>query len=868
MKKRIACFLLSAVLCLCAAGCSGKNKTTLTVGVEELGGDLYPFSVGTESDEAVKDMIFTRLIELDEGGHLLLGAEGSSVSDSLRIFYTASDLSPTDQYVNGGCTAFELTLKNGLCFSDGTPLTAEDVMFSVYCAIDTEAGYLSSQDIGIVGLDNYIGQSAETSRYLKLAGEILEKGRDYAPTEQDGFTSEDAALYWSAFDTAGLSFVSSIVDYVTENYCFDEPVSSYIFEGCTGESVKNSEALKCTYAMRLWNYGNYTYSYVPDENGIYVGVCDENGVYSYKTTLDKAMGSEDYTEYVADESGVYVYDAVSGKYRLSEEGDTGKRYVRVLSDKFSVLSRSALTGFRDMAGNLYSLEGEDYPHLSDFFSLMCIAYSTDGVIDYQRMESVEAAKEGDSFTKDAAETFARQSAEGCSVESVEGIKHEALDSGDKVTVYVEGNKWDALYSLDIAIASKEYFTEGFEYGGLDVVCEGVPLSSQAFAAHLREKAKTPVGAGAYKPGEICEEPSSVTLEMNKKFNSVASEYIAEDRYQRICFVDIGGRTAKAINEGEVDICLVSDVDVGEGITEYFVPDFSYDYVLINPAHYININTRRALLSVMDTALVTGGDDSKIINCSVPNFTWVYDREARLELYDESCETAKGYFEAAGYTLSEAGELIDPATKQRAVFELTLLPSAKGTGTEAMFIKATELLNGLGAKASVVYDEGLLFNIYSDRGVGIYSLGWETDMGGSLYTRYAYDSTSDSVKANGLSLLYEGGQIDNFGTVSFTDGDGNVLQYNQADATAILSEFISAGDNGGDGEEKKAAYTKALALIRELSFELPVCQRGSSCYVNGSTVSLSSLNEEPTVFSSVISRPWRITPAGQTDGQDT
>ncbi|MBE6563520.1 MAG: hypothetical protein E7660_07265 [Ruminococcaceae bacterium] len=851
MKKRIFSILLCVLLTVpLMAGCTKDAENVLTVGVETINTDMYPFTA--EGDETIKNIIYTHLLDFDENGKPFVGGESSAVTESFRVYFADGEMTETESYAEGGYTAFEFTLKNGIFFSDGSSLTAEDVMFSLYCALDPKAGYVSADTLPVAGLDNYIYQSADAEEYLKIASEILSKGTAYVPTEEDTFTENESSIYWGAFYKAGEDFVSNIVSYVSEEYCTDDLVSSYIIEGYKGEDVKNSEALSASLAMRLWNYGNYTYSYVPDENGIYVGVVDENGGYSYKTTLEKALESDEYTVYVQDDEGKFVFDKITAKYVPFEEGSTEKRYSRVLSDKYTVISKSALTGFRDMAGKLYTLEGEDYPTSADFFSLMCISYTTDGIIDYKRMESVEAAKEGDSFTKAAAEAFASALAGTHSVDTVKGIVLDTNENLQKVTVYVEGNVWDKIYLFDIPIVSKTYCLEGFEADGEGAQSYGVPLASDAFSEHLRARFENPVGAGAFVLEEISE--NSAVLASNKNFNAVSPEFIPEARYGSIEFVPVS-------KNNSADICLASAEEgtLSENAVSYFTPGFAYDYAVINPAHYININTRRALISVMDTSIAAGGDEKRRMSSSMPSFMWASSEGEGGLLYDESGETAKAYFEAAGYTISENGELIDPATKQKAAFKFSLLPSAEGGAVCGMFTKAAEILNSLGANAEIVYDADLLINIYSDTGVGIYSLGWETDAVGSLYMRYGAGSGSEPVKANGISALLEGGQIDNFGTVTFTDGEGNSIEYNQSSAVSVLEALIVQGDESIVLEDKKVSYGKALSLISELSFEVPLCQRGETVYVNSAAVDVSTVNETPTAFASVISRPWQICP---------
>ena len=873
-KKIAALILLWAIICSSLSSCeiTAEPPTYLSIGVGKISGDFSPFTRHQGADTYILDSIFTRLWNFDESGYPRCGEGTSASAESIRIFYADENFDETDAYKSGGMTAVEFTLKSGILFSNGTPLTSEDVLFSLYLAIDPTVGYLDEAIFPLVGRTEYVSQLDNAASLTEKATEILSKGMGYTPGENDTFTADESALFWEGAVAAGGVFCERIFDYVAETYCSDELAATYIYDSYRASDILENEAVRNSYAMRLWNYGSYVFSYTPDENGIYVGTVDESGAVSFKTTLEKAMEDDSYTEFVRDDdNGDYVL--YGGKF-IEWDGDPADRikYKKALSDKYTTISRSGVSGFRDSAGTLYTLEGESYPSAVDFFTLMCQYYTADGVFDFARMENMEAAYEGDSFSADAVRAFTESCGRSASVAGVSGIKCDSvsIDSDDgteaeleRITLYFKGNSFDVIYKTDFYIASKDYYTSGFEAGENYVSNYGVPLNDISFADHLEGLKNDPMGAGPYVLSSYSEDEKTVYLTVNENFSSPGN-VIVSDMISDVRFVDVSGKETLA--SSDIAVCLTPVSENGypkKHAKTYFVPDVSYQYVLVSPAHYMNINARIAVMSLMDTPSASAGWNTSPLKYCIPSFMWEgtdvperADGEAPLT-YDGTGETAKNSLRAAGYYYSETGGLIDPDTKEKAKFTFTLLPSDKGSKIDSMFIKAAESLTAIGADAEVVYDENLMSNIYSEEGVGIYSLGWVTGPGADLYERYSLSCGGDAIKANGIQKLYEGAIIENFGTLYIDDASGERIRMTQSDAVGRLDELISLANSQISPESKKELYGKALGLISELCFELPVYQRGSVNYVREDLVDVSTVYSTPTVYKSLISEIWNI-----------
>lgn len=146
MSRKLSLFLVIALLVGMVAGCGPTEQAggTLIVGENSLKGIFNPIFYDDVYDGYVVDLIFPGLITNDPAGNVIPKiAEEWDVSED-RLTYT-------------------FTLKDGVTFSDGTALTAEDVKFTYECVAhpdyDGSRGYWVSD---IVGVDEFKAGTADT----------------------------------------------------------------------------------------------------------------------------------------------------------------------------------------------------------------------------------------------------------------------------------------------------------------------------------------------------------------------------------------------------------------------------------------------------------------------------------------------------------------------------------------------------------------------------------------------------------------------------------------------------------------------------------------------------------------------------------
>lgn len=260
--------LLALTLVLCmfipvVASC-GKKYTggdTLVVGYDIFSEKFSPFFGKTAMDMDVSDMTQIGLLSSDREGNIVLkGKTGETIAYN-GVDYDYKGLSDCTVTINDdGTVVYEFDLRNNVKFSDGTKLTVNDVIFSMYVLSDpTYTGSSTFYTLPIKGMEDY---RTGMSILYKLIVEKGVKNTDYSGTP---FTKEEADKFWAAVDAAGPDFAADIVSYVMRNYGSDANLEKY--GGKWGVAIKPDSGYDVAYGMRMWGFG----SWVKNEAGEFTG---------------------------------------------------------------------------------------------------------------------------------------------------------------------------------------------------------------------------------------------------------------------------------------------------------------------------------------------------------------------------------------------------------------------------------------------------------------------------------------------------------------------------------------------------------------------------------------------------------------------
>jgi len=255
-KTVVALILAVAMMASFVPAFAQTTDTPLVVAYETFSEKFSPFFGETAYDMDVAGLTQLGLMTTDRMGGIIYNAiEGETVPYNGKDYlYTgAADLSVKFD-AEANVTTYTAKLREDLKFSDGEPVTADDIIFSYYVFLDP--GYVGSTSLNsypIIGLNDYRTQttSAVYEKYGKLADDLFAAGVDHVWAEGDAWTKEQQEAFWSSLKANWMADVQSIVDTVFANYLANAEETI----GYTAEEVTAKEELKTALGIALWGFG-------------------------------------------------------------------------------------------------------------------------------------------------------------------------------------------------------------------------------------------------------------------------------------------------------------------------------------------------------------------------------------------------------------------------------------------------------------------------------------------------------------------------------------------------------------------------------------------------------------------------------------
>ena len=186
---------------------TADGETPLVVGYSPFNSKFSPFFAETAYDQDVQKMTNVYLLNSDRTGAIIYkGIEGETIeyNGTDYTYYGPADLEVTEN--EDGTVFYDFTLRDDLVFSDGEPVTIDDVIFSMYVRCDpTYDGSATLFSQPIEGLAEYRSGVDTLFNLLVAAGE---DNTDYTYWDEETQTA-----FWADYNQAGEAFAQEIVDY-------------------------------------------------------------------------------------------------------------------------------------------------------------------------------------------------------------------------------------------------------------------------------------------------------------------------------------------------------------------------------------------------------------------------------------------------------------------------------------------------------------------------------------------------------------------------------------------------------------------------------------------------------------------------------
>ena len=870
-KRLVSALLLAAMLVTTLAACKKKNPTDDPDGPDKPSSkydtERDPVRFAIEGQDGVFNPFFSttaydsEIAGQTQIGMLTVSGKNATISFGenqacVTLDFTETRLDENGNPISGGTdgntayTEYAFLIKNGIKFSDGTPLTIKDVLFNLYVYLDpVYTGNATIYSTDIVGLTEYRTQGeAENEEEFNSGFVVKAEARmqaiyDYCqymirqsnPTAAGGpgILPSDTkqvlgdieivkTLFKEELATDYQTAIESLEDYQKE-YTIDTVWQLFLYlEGITPVMVNSSTGYQ-----------------VKDENGKYK--------IDYSTYIDFV---NDYVN----ENYKRIQSANAGMSEADAKAAAEKEYVTDIVWKRYIEYEAGSLNYSGIQGVIFGSASQ---------ATMLERFTAEAKTDY--FADIKASGE-----------LAYPTISGITTEKTKNFNGVSYDDEHDV-LKIRINKVDpkAIWNFAFTVAPMHYYSNeetikntrfGVDYGSTDFMNNVVKDP---------DKLGVPVGAGPYKASKqggladgekypskdkFCQN-NIIYYERNTYFETVGKELnnakIKYIRYQVINSaqtiatlgtdgIDVGTPSGTADNIAE--IAKYSHLSMKEVDTN------GYGYVGINPKFVPDVAVRRAIMHAMDTALVLNyypeGSCTRIF-WPISTTSWAYPKDNRTSPYYQykTSEEILNMLVEAGYeqrTDEKGNKMLgkkdEAGVWKQLTYTFTIPGSSNDHPAALMFERAAESLNSIGFKISVKTDNWALKKLATGD-LAVWAAAWSSTIDPDMYQVYHIESNAGSTSNWGYPAM---------------KSDRDKYSYELEIVTA-LSELIDKARETTVQSERIPIYKNALEKVMELAVEMPTYQRKDLTVFNSAKIDRNSLTPDSEIGpnNGLFARIWEM-----------
>ena len=855
MKKRIISLVLCAAMILgmvsMLAGCGKKgNKVdAFVIATELLDGLFNPFYYTSANDGTIVNLTQISLIGANYQNGSINVAFGENEAVVTKDFERVENAD--------GTVSYYFVLKNGIKYSDGHPLTMEDVLFNFYVYLDpvyTGSNTLYSTDI--LGLDEYRTQS-----YTSGGGSASDSITAQAATRANDRINMLLNLFQQELKASPTKTVTQAM--------METAIKAATLTDGYKAAIDNDPS-KVTNDQLLADY-KYTLELFRDEL-----LSDFDS--AQESFNDAPYNAENIKSYFEDEVFCFMFyeGYVDVKYATGADGKIDRSVIESLTPIYptTITTKDAAIEyvFTDKTGTqldyILSYWGTAGTLRTEYAAkatevILHSNVGADGSLKIPNIEGIVSMGH-----TDAAGTTVTVNGTNYTVASGHNADGTVTNTAeyDVLKITIDGVDPKAVWNFAISIAPQHYYGDNTKYP-VDIANNkfGVEYASFDFMADTIQSTKNvklPMGAGSYKATDNAssDNPSEggfynsnvVYFKANQYFETVGeginNAKINLVRYQVVS----SNNMINALQTGAVHYISPSltadnydklEKMSSDGYVSLSTKQLGYGYIGINASKVQDLYLRRAIMCAMNTALAVSyyrSGTAEQIFWNMSKVSWAYPTG------DYEKDNGKDYPQMGTWDESVAIANIQKYMNQAVYDEsdLKLTFTIAGSTTDhpcyTVLEDAAKLLNSQGWDVTVVCDTNALTKI-STGSLTVWAAAWSSSLDPDMYQVYHKDSTATSTKAWGYDYLRS----------STNSVETNLLN--------DLADVIDRARETDDQAIRSELYKEAMGYILDLAIELPVYQRSVLYAYNANVLNAGSMPAESELnpYSSPLDRIWEI-----------
>ena len=871
MKNRIISLILCISILLSISSvlssCGGSGDQAFVIMTETLDGLFNPFFSTSASDGTIVSMTQIGMLTSDtnaEGdAEVAFGEDYAVVVLDYQSVYDINDTSENPDKT--GATTFTFVIKNGIKFSDGQPLTIEDVLFNMYVYLDpVYTGSSTMYSTDIQGLSQYRIQqnlSGSSNADEQLTSQARTRARNRINELINVFNT--FKLPSGNYDTTEAKMKSAISSWVLSSG-YKDAVSTESASVTTQTLLEDYERALSLFKKELqsdYEAAREAYTEEPYKSH---GFSDEILSFMYmEGFVDVEFGPKDGKPN-ADKSVILKVEKDYPKSIDTKEEAIQYVYESKINRELHIILSAWATATE--LQTLYMAQAKEVILKENMVDGQLLYPNISGIVSLGHTTDIESVTIGDKTYTVAHD------------HNPDGTPANAGEY-DVLQIKINGVDPKAVWNFSFAVAPQHYYAEGYtvdiasnnfgvEYASFDYMTSviqslrnvTVPMGAGAYMATNNKSEDNVTGTEFYSNNVVYFKSNPYfeeSLEASLSAGSTTDYHVNIDkvRYQIVPTTDAltmlqAGSVHYVTPQLTKDNMSILNSLKSRGFEKISVSQLGYGYIGINASYIPNIYLRRAIMSAMDTSLALQYYDAgtaeqifwpmSTVSWAYPkddsgqnetnnghNYPYVYFTEAQAkENILSNMESA--YNHSMGYTESDL-----KVTFTIAGSNLTDHP------TYQVFQTAAKLLNECGWDVEVVADSQALTKLATGS-LEVWAAAWGTTVDPDMYQVYHKNSNASSVRAWGYNAILS--------------NDSYAMEQKILNE---MSEYIDEARETDDKEIRTALYEQAMGLVLDLAVELPVYQRQQLYAYNANILDSSSFPEDLNPYSSPLDRIWEI-----------